>query len=217
MPDIRAIRRQIRGVQNIAKITRAMEMVAASKMKKAQERGLAGRSYAEHIRQVIADLAAQPDAGATLHPCLACRPVNNITIIHITPDRGLCGGLVGNLNRSTASFLLEQEAKVKLICVGRKGLVTEFVTALIEGGRLTPGDYVFACGPVAMFKALQKILGPAGIECEAATEEYMGCGFGVCFGCNLKQRQPDGSVEYKLCCVDGCIFPLDTLVYEDEA
>jgi dihydroorotate dehydrogenase electron transfer subunit len=101
--------------------------------------------------------------------------------------------------------------------VGRKGLVTEFVEALIQGRRLTPGDYVFACGPVAMFKALQRILGPAGIECEAATEEYMGCGFGVCFGCNLQQRQPDGTVQYKLCCVDGCIFPLSTLVYEDEA
>ena len=101
--------------------------------------------------------------------------------------------------------------------VGRKGLVTEFVQALIQGGRLTPGDYVFTCGPVPMFKALQRLLSPAGIDCEAATEEYMGCGFGVCFGCNLKQRQPDGSVEYKLCCVDGCLFPLDTLVYEDEA
>ena len=45
----------------------------------------------------------------------------------------------------------------------------------------------------------------------------MGCGFGVCFGCTLKQRQPDGSVTYKLCCVDGCIFPLDTLVFEEPA
>jgi dihydroorotate dehydrogenase electron transfer subunit len=100
--------------------------------------------------------------------------------------------------------------------VGRKGLVTDFVEALIEGGRLTLGDYVFACGPKAMFRALQEILAPTGIACEAATEEYMGCGFGVCFGCNLKQRQDDGSVAYKLCCVDGCIFPLHTLVFEDE-
>jgi len=121
LPDIRAIRRQIRGVQNIAKITRAMEMVAASKMKKAQERGLAGRPYAERIHQVIADLAALPEAGSALHPCLACRPITRMTIIHITPDRGLCGGLVGNLNRSTAGFLLEQNAVVNMICVGRKG------------------------------------------------------------------------------------------------
>lgn len=122
MPDIRAIRRQIRGVQNIAKITRAMEMVAASKMKKAQERGLAGRPYAERIHQVIADLAALPEAGSALHPCLACRPITRMTIIHITPDRGLCGGLVGSLNRSAAGFLLEQEADVNMVCVGRKGV-----------------------------------------------------------------------------------------------
>jgi dihydroorotate dehydrogenase electron transfer subunit len=101
--------------------------------------------------------------------------------------------------------------------IGRKGLVTDVVAELIRGRRLTPGDYVFTCGPVPMFRALQAVLGEAGIEAEAATEEYMGCGFGVCFGCPLKQRQPDGSVAYKLCCVDGCLFPLDTLVLEDHA
>jgi len=101
--------------------------------------------------------------------------------------------------------------------IGRKGFVTDFVKALIEGKRLTPGDYVFACGPVPMFRSLQQILEPHGIECEAATEEFMGCGFGVCYGCNLKQRQEDGSVVYKLCCVDGCIFPLHSLVYEDDS
>ena len=122
MPDIRTIRRQIRGVQNIAKITRAMEMVAASKMRRAQERGLAGRPYAERIRQVIADLAALPEAGTVLHPCLACRPITRMTVVHITPDRGLCGGLVANLNRTTAGFLLEQDVPVTLICVGRRGL-----------------------------------------------------------------------------------------------
>jgi dihydroorotate dehydrogenase electron transfer subunit len=97
---------------------------------------------------------------------------------------------------------------------GRKGYVTDIVQELIAGGRLKQGDYVFACGPVPMFVALQKVLGAKGIECEAATEEFMGCGFGVCFGCPLRQRQPDGSVEYRLCCVDGCIFPLSTLVYD---
>ncbi|MDA1195691.1 MAG: dihydroorotate dehydrogenase electron transfer subunit [Planctomycetota bacterium] len=100
--------------------------------------------------------------------------------------------------------------------VGRKGFVTEFVTDEITRGRLTPNDYVFTCGPVAMFRAVRDLLLPHGIPAEAATEEYMGCGFGVCFGCPLRQRQPDGSVEYKLCCVDGCLFPLDTLVFEGD-
>ena len=122
MANIRTIRRRIRGVQNIAKITKAMEMIAASKMKRAQERGLAGRPYAEKIQQVIADLAALPETGGALHPLLQRRPVAKIVIVHITPDRGLCGGLNTNLNRLTASFILGQTVPVTLITVGRKGL-----------------------------------------------------------------------------------------------
>ena len=122
MADIRVIRRRIRGIQNTAKITKAMEMVAASKMKRAQERGLAGRPYSEKIQQVIANLAALPEAGRALHPLLQRRPVAKVAIVHITPDRGLCGGLNTNLNRLTASFILEQAVSVTLVTVGRKGL-----------------------------------------------------------------------------------------------
>lgn len=100
--------------------------------------------------------------------------------------------------------------------VGRKGFVTSWLAELIKGGRLTPGDYVFTCGPHAMFRAVRDMLREHGIGAEAATEEFMGCGFGVCFGCPLLQRQPDDTVAYKLCCVDGPMFPLDTLVFEDE-
>jgi F-type H+-transporting ATPase subunit gamma len=120
MADIRKVRRRIRGVTNIAKITRAMEMIAASKMRRAQERGLAGRPYAEKIRQVIADLAALPEV-ALQHPLLQRRPVERVAVVHITPDRGLCGGLNANLNRCLAGFVLEQTAAVKVIAVGRKG------------------------------------------------------------------------------------------------
>jgi len=122
MANIRIIRRRIRGIQNTAKITRAMEMVAASKMKRTQERGLAGRPYSEKIQQVIADLAALPETGRALHPLLQRRPVAKVAIVHITPDRGLCGGLNTNLNRLTASFILEQAVSVTLVTVGRKGL-----------------------------------------------------------------------------------------------
>lgn len=122
MANIRAIRRRIRGVQSVAKITRAMEMIATSKMRKAQERGLAGRPYAEKIRQVIADLAALPQGDQPLHPLLQRRPISRIAVVHITPDRGLCGGLVTNINRSTASFMLSQSVPVSLVAVGRKGL-----------------------------------------------------------------------------------------------
>ncbi|RLC93693.1 MAG: ATP synthase F1 subunit gamma [Chloroflexi bacterium] len=119
MANIRLIRRRIRSIQSTAKITRAMEMIAASKMRRAQQNVLAGRPYAEKIRQVLAHLAAQP--GAAVHPLLERREVSNIQVIHITPDRGLCGGLNTNMNRSTASFILEQVAPTVLITVGKKG------------------------------------------------------------------------------------------------
>ena len=122
MANIRLIRRRIRSIQSTAKITRAMEMVAASKMRRAQEASLAGRPYSEKILQVIADLAAIPQEGKTVHPLLQCRPVTKITVVFITPDRGLCGGLCGNINRKTASFVLEQDVPVNIITVGRKGL-----------------------------------------------------------------------------------------------
>ncbi|MFA5309739.1 MAG: ATP synthase F1 subunit gamma [Dehalococcoidales bacterium] len=120
MPDIRKVRRRIKSVQNIAKITRAMEMIAASKMRKAQDRSLAGRPYAQKIEQVIADLAALPDIGLQ-HPLLQRRPVEKIAVVHITPDRGLCGGLNANLNRRLAGFMLEQKVPVEVVAVGRKG------------------------------------------------------------------------------------------------
>jgi F-type H+-transporting ATPase subunit gamma len=120
MPDIRKVRRRIRGVQNIAKITRAMEMIAASKMRKAQEHGLAGRPYSEKIQQVIADLAALSET-TMQHPLLQSRPVEKIAVVHITPDRGLCGGLNSNLNRGLARFILDGDKQVNVVAVGRKG------------------------------------------------------------------------------------------------
>ena len=100
-----------------------MEMIAASKMRRAQERGLAGRPYSEKIRHVIADLAALPRTDSLLHPLLQRRPVSRIAIVHITPDRGLCGGLNTSINRQTVSFIMEKGGiPANLICVGRKGL-----------------------------------------------------------------------------------------------
>jgi len=122
MANIRLIRRRIRGVQSTAKITRAMEMIATSKMRRAQEAGLAGRPYDQKIRQVIGDLAALPYAGDMPHPLLQSRPVKKIAIVHISPDRGLCGGLNANLNRKTGAFILGQDKPVTMVCVGRKGL-----------------------------------------------------------------------------------------------
>ena len=121
MATIREIRRRIKSVQNTAKVTKAMEMVAASKMRRAQERTIAARPYAEKMRHVLADLAAQHSSDEEIHPLLVQRPVNRIALIHITPDRGLCGGLVASVNRSVASFILEQQAPVTILVIGRKG------------------------------------------------------------------------------------------------
>ena len=122
MASVREIRRRIRSVKNTAKITKAMEMVAASKMRRAQQRVLAARPYAQKMREVLAGLAAQADAADTIHPLLARRPaVGRVEIIHMTADRGLCGGFNANLNRRTATFLLEQEAPVTIVAMGRRG------------------------------------------------------------------------------------------------
>jgi F-type H+-transporting ATPase subunit gamma len=96
-------------------------MIAASKMRRAQERDLAGRPYADLMRQVLGDLAAQRQAGDVIHPLLIQRPVNRIALVHITPDRGLCGGLNANVNRKAASFILEQGVPATIVAVGRKG------------------------------------------------------------------------------------------------
>ena len=103
--NVRTIKRRIRSVQNTAKITKAMQMISASKMRRAQQASLAGRPYADKMRSVLADLAAQASDVETDHPLLRKREVNRIQIIHITPDRGLCGGLVSNLTRSAGQFI----------------------------------------------------------------------------------------------------------------
>ena len=122
MPSVRDIRRRIRSVQNTGKVTNAMSLVAASKMRRAQMATVAGRPYSEKIREVIADLAAQPSEDVTqVHPLLQVRPVQRIGVVAITPDRGLAGGLHSTINRRVAQFILAQEAPVRTVVVGRKG------------------------------------------------------------------------------------------------
>ena len=122
MPSVRDIRRRIRSVENTGKVTNAMSLIAASKMRRAQNAVLQGRPYAEKIYEVIAHLAAQPsEDGGALHPLLEVRPVNRIGLLAITPDRGLAGGMHSNINRRVAQFILAQETPTRSIAVGRKG------------------------------------------------------------------------------------------------
>ncbi len=130
MANIRVIRRRIRSVQSTAKITKAMELVAASKMRRAQSRALGARPYAEQLREVLSHLAGGGAGGAQgdqeqLHPLLAQRDtIRSALIVEVTPDRGLCGGLNTNLNRRTAALALElrqRDIDVRIVSVGRKG------------------------------------------------------------------------------------------------
>jgi len=122
MPSVRDIRRRIRSVENTSKVTNAMSLIAASKMRRAQQAVTQGRPFSEKILEIIAHLAAQPtDETGVVHPLLRARPVQRVGLLIISPDRGLCGGLHGNLNRTAARFMLAQTAPVRVIAVGRKG------------------------------------------------------------------------------------------------
>ena len=121
MPSVRDIRRRIRSVENTGKVTNAMSLIAASKMRRAQQAVTDGRPYAEKIHEVIATLAAQPTDDDTVHPLLEARPVRNVGMVVVTPDRGLAGGMHANINRRVARFILDSDANVRSIVVGRKG------------------------------------------------------------------------------------------------
>ncbi|MCH7952315.1 MAG: ATP synthase F1 subunit gamma [Chloroflexi bacterium] len=123
--QLRQTRRRIRSVQNTAKITRAMELVAASKMRRAQLNALAARPYAERMRWVLADLTetlSQIDP-EDRHPLLRARDeIGAVDLILVTPNRGLSGALPGNLMRRAAQFVMEREGTpVRVTAVGRKG------------------------------------------------------------------------------------------------
>ena len=122
MAGERDIRRRIRSVQNTGKVTNAMSLIAASKMRRAQNAVLQGRPFAEKIQEVITHLAAQPsDETTAAHALLRERPVQRITVLVVSPDRGLCGGMHANLNRRVAQFILGQEVPARVIVIGRKG------------------------------------------------------------------------------------------------
>jgi F-type H+-transporting ATPase subunit gamma len=121
MANAKEIRTQIKSIRNTSKITKAMEMVAAAKMRKAQDRMEASRPYAEKIRTVIGHLMqARPDYR---HPFMQEREAKRVGFIIISTDRGLCGGLNANLFRRTLRELREwreQGVEVDICLVGRK-------------------------------------------------------------------------------------------------
>src|SRR5438067_10567811 len=106
MPSTRDLRRRIKSIRNTSQITKAMQMVAAAKMRKAQQAALAGRPYADLMNKVLASLSGRTDHG--LSEFLEVRPVKKELVLVITTDKGLCGALNTNLLRETNQFPSDQ-------------------------------------------------------------------------------------------------------------
>lgn len=121
MPSLQSLRRKIASVKNTQKITKAMKMVAAAKLKRAQDRILSSRPYAHKMREVLANLSRRVNRSA--HPLLQKRTGNKIEILVVTSDRGLCGAFNTNIIRKAVETLREHEGrghKVTVSLVGRK-------------------------------------------------------------------------------------------------
>jgi F-type H+-transporting ATPase subunit gamma len=129
MPSLKDIRSRIGSVRNIAQITRAMEMVAASRMKRAQDSILAARPYAEELEDALSRVAAAQSLTEEINPLLARRPVRRVAMIVITTDRGLAGSLNANATRTVLRWVTDRASRgngsgpveIEAITVGRKG------------------------------------------------------------------------------------------------
>jgi F-type H+-transporting ATPase subunit gamma len=121
MPSLREIRRRIRSVKNIAKVTSALQTVAASRVRKAQAQALGTRAYAHAALEILADIAART-RGEASHPLLAERQeVRNVGVVLITADRGLAGPYNTNVVREALDFEGHKSLPVQYITVGKKG------------------------------------------------------------------------------------------------
>src|ERR1700756_915332 len=127
MANILDIRRRIRSVINTRQITKAMKVVSAAKLRRAQERALAARPYAQMLTNVLKSLVARaeiydPETGEPKHPLLAQREEKNILLIVVTGDKGLAGAFNANITKAAMRFLVSKSGKsVDIEAVGRKG------------------------------------------------------------------------------------------------
>ena len=163
MAGSKEIRTKIKSVENTRKITKAMEMVAAAKMRKAQERMRAARPYGEKIRSVAANLShANPDYK---HPFLMKRhSVRNVGVIMVTSDKGLCGGLNTNVMRLVVNKVKEWEggnAKVQGTAIGTKGF------SFLQRYGIPVVSHVLGLGDKPH---LDKMIGPVKIQLDAFSE-----------------------------------------------
>lgn len=122
MPSLKDIKKRIGTVKNTSQITKAMKMVSAAKLRKAQDAVVAARPYADKVQEVVSNLALREDADA--HALLGKRDKNRALVLLMTADRGLCGGFNSNISKAAEKFVkdnAEGYAAVDLMIVGRKG------------------------------------------------------------------------------------------------
>jgi F-type H+-transporting ATPase subunit gamma len=162
MPNILDIRRRIRSVINTRQITKAMKMVSAAKLRRAQERALAARPYAHMLTNVLKSLVARadiydPETGDPKHPLLAQRPEKTILLVVVTGDKGLAGAFNANITKAAIRFLDSRSGKnIDIEAVGRKGrdfLRRRFPAAKIQTRSLADAEESIDAEPEAAERA----------------------------------------------------------------
>ncbi len=128
MASLRDIRKRIKSVKSTRQITRAVKMVAAAKLRRAQDAIIAARPYATTLDKMIGEVMSRTEAGNVKHPLLTKREVKKVEILLLTSDRGLAGGFNSNVNRRALKFITEsgaggsnQKYEITLTTIGRKG------------------------------------------------------------------------------------------------
>jgi len=114
------LRRRIRGVREMAKVTGAMELIAGARMRRAEQSALNARPYVAHLQELMTVTLSQSGIEAD-HPFLARPEQGPVLVVHVTTDKGLCGGLNLRLNQTLGQFILGQQAPVRVVTVGKKG------------------------------------------------------------------------------------------------
>jgi F-type H+-transporting ATPase subunit gamma len=148
MPSLKAIKKRISSVKNTRQITKAMKMVSAAKLRRAQEAVVAARPYADKMRQVLASLARREDQEA--HPLLAQRGQGKALIVLVTSDRGLCGGFNSNVSKAVERHIRANPdgfTQLDLLLIGRKG-----------------NDYLKRRPGMTIFKVYENLLGTGQVS-----------------------------------------------------
>jgi F-type H+-transporting ATPase subunit gamma len=145
MASTREIRKRIRSVKNIGQITKALEAVSASRVRKAQARVLASRAYAEKAWEILLNVQAASQGGGAMHPLLTKRTeIKTIMMVLVTSDRGLAGAFNSNIIRAATRFASRLDAPVRWVTVGRKGR-----DSLLRQGANVTAQFTLSADPTA--------------------------------------------------------------------